>query len=82
LVRTAYGIRKEFGDNRLEGLIEVMRSSHYIVECFEECREEVKKSNRTKSKDTREDWKILKGENYKAPDLKPIIKKYHLHCKI
>ena len=82
MVRTAYGVRKEFGDHRLEQLTEIMRSSHYIVECFEECREEVKKSNRTKSKDTREDWKILKGENYKAPDLKPIIKKHHLHCKI
>jgi len=82
MVRTAYGVRKEFGDSRLEQLTEIMRSSHYIVKCFEECREEVKKSNRTKSKDTREDWKILKGENYKAPDLKPIIKKHHLHCKI
>jgi len=82
MVRTAYGVRKEFGDHRLEQLTEIMRSSHYIVECFEECREEVKKSNRTKSKEAREDWKILKGENYKAPDLKPIIKRYHLHCNI
>ncbi len=82
MVRTAYGIWKEMWYQRLHDLIEIMKSSHYIVECFEECREEVKKSNRTKSKDTREDWKILKGENYKAPDLKPIIKKYHLHCKI
>jgi hypothetical protein len=55
MVWTAYGIRKEFGDNRLEGLTEVMKASHYIVECFEECREEVKRSNRTKSKETRED---------------------------
>jgi hypothetical protein len=55
MVWTAYGIRKEFGDSRLEQLTEIMKSSHYIVECFEECREEVKKSNRTKSKDTRED---------------------------
>ena len=81
MVRTAYGVSEVFGDNKLQQLTDIMMSSHYIVECFEECREEVKKSNRTKSKDTREDWKILKGENYKAPDLKPIIKKYHLHCK-
>lgn len=82
MVWTAYGASEIFGDNKLQQLTDIMRSSHYIVECFEECREEVKKSNRTKSKDTREGWKILKGENYKAPDLKPIIRKHHLHCNI
>lgn len=82
MVRTAYGVRKEMWEKRLDQLTEIMKSSHYIVPCFEECREEVKRSNWTKSKETREDWKILKGENYKAPDLKPIIRKYHLHCNI
>jgi hypothetical protein len=82
MVRTAYGIRKEMWEKRLDQLTEIMRSSHYIVECFEECRQEVKRSNWTKSKNTGEDWKILKGESYKAPDLKPIIRKHHLHCKI
>lgn len=82
IIRTAYGINKQAWDQISQQLIRVMETSHYIVPCFEECREEVKKSNWTKSKDTREDWKILKGENYKAPDLEPIIKKHHLHCNI
>ncbi len=82
IIRTAYGINEKRWDAKLNQLTDVMNSSHYNLECFRECFDEVERSNRTKSKDTREDWKILKGENYKAPDLKPIIKKYHLHCNI
>jgi hypothetical protein len=54
-----------------------LRKSHYNIDCFKECREEVKRSNRTKSKERREDWKIIKWPNYEAPNLLPIIKKYH-----
>lgn len=54
-----------------------LRSQHYNIDCFKECREEVKRSNRTKSKERREDWKIIKWPNYEAPNLLPIIKKYH-----
>lgn len=82
IVWTAYGINEKRWDAKLDQLTDIMNSSHYNLECFRECFDEVERANRTKSKDTREDWKILKGENYKAPDLKPIIKKYHLHCNI
>lgn len=82
IVRTAYGISKEYWDEKLYQVLHLLDWICYKTPCFKECRQEVKRSNRTKSKDTREDWKILKGENYQAPDLKPIIRKHHLHCKI
>lgn len=60
MVRTAYGVSKTFGDYRLEQLTDIMNSSHYIIECFEECRK----------------------QRSKEMNLRPIIKKHHLHCNI
>ena len=77
MVRTAYGVNKEFWFKREDQLTKIMQSSHYSTICFKECWEEVKRSNRTKSKERKEDWKIIKWPNYEAPNLLPIIKKYH-----
>lgn len=77
MIWTAYGINKEIWLQREDDLTKIMLSSHYSTICFKECREEVKRSNRTKSKERREDWKIIKWPNYEAPILLPIIKKYH-----
>lgn len=77
MIRTAYWVNNIIWHKKQQALFEIMESSHYYVECFKECREEVKRSNRTKSKERREDWKIIKWPNYEAPNLLPIIKKYH-----
>lgn len=77
MVWTAYGVNKEFWYKKEDQLTKIMQSSHYSTICFKECREEVKRSNRTKSKE-KEDWKIIKWPNYEAPNLLPIIKKYHV----
>ena len=55
---------------------------HYIwhamlwEDMFEECMAEVIRSNFTKSKDTDENWKIIKWQNYEEPQLWPIIERY------
>lgn len=77
IIRTAYGISKSFWSKKETDSAKIMQSSHYNIECFKECREEVKRSNRSKSKERREDWKIIKWPNYEAPNLLPIIKKYY-----
>lgn len=77
MIWTAYGVNNIIWQKKQQALFEIMESSHYYIDCFKECREEVKRSNRTKSKERREDWKIIKWPNYEAPNLLPIIKKYH-----
>ena len=73
-----YWIWKKRWDDLLKSYTKnKLSNQHYNIDCFKECREEVKKSNRTKSKERREDWKIIKWPNYEAPILLPIIKKYH-----
>lgn len=74
---TAYGVNNIFWFQKEDNLIKIMQPFHYSITCFKECREEVKRSNWTKSKERREDWKIIKWPNYKDPNLLPIIKKYH-----
>ena len=74
---TAYGVNNIFWFQKQDSLTKIMQPFHYSTICFKECREEAKRSNRTKSKERREDWKIIKWPNYEAPILLPIIKKYH-----
>lgn len=77
VIWTAYWISPSFWENKERILIDIMQSSHYNIDCFEECWQEIRRSNWTKSKDTREDWKIIKWSDYIPPNLLPIIQKYH-----
>ena len=76
LVRVTYGLWYYLWEN-LETYV-----FHYIwhallgEDMFEECMAEVIRSNFTKSKDTDENWKIVKWENYEEPQLWAIIERY------
>ena len=65
---------------------EFIRTEYWIDmfnrDCVLECLEEVTRSNFTKSKQLAKDWekiwKVIKWENYSAPNLLPILKKYNI----
>lgn len=77
VIRTAYWIDQSFWEKTEKILVDIINSSHYNIDCFEKCWQEIRQSNWTKSKDKREDWKIIKWPDYIPPNLLPIIQKYH-----